>query len=341
MLYHTQRSHKNSSGYSSSASTPTTTNAPPPSLHSTPHPTHTPSSPSTTHTPPQHVHDLSSSHRVLPPKPAIPRPEPPPPPSSSTSEMLLQTYSTEDEEEEEISAVKREDSTENFYDSLQPKDEVPQRESRIFPLHEYRQDRPKYLHEAISDSQKREETASISSVSSRGRRGSSLRLRDPSPTLSQKNSASRLKRTSSADTVTKVGKPKQRHSSSSSTRRLEERRSSDSHRQRNRSSSGERTPLSQRSSDKQKRGSTSSSTKSSPSPRGESSAGALSTMWKLLATPTTSRKHQSSSGGKDSKKRNDERDKHSSSSDSLSRDESPPLTKSKVKQSPSKADKKI
>ena len=337
-----QRSHKNSSGYSSSASTPTTTNAPPSSLHSTPH--STPSTPSTTRTAPQqHVHDLSSSHRVLPPKPAIPRPEPPPPPSSSTSETLLRTYSTEDEEEEESNAVKLEDSTESFYDSLQPKDEAPQCESRIFPLHEYRQDRPKYLHEVISDSQKREETASISSVSSRGRRGGSLRLRDPSPTLSQKNPASRLKRTSSADTMAKTGKsherPKQRHSSSSSTRRLEERRSSDSHRQRNRSSSGERTPLSQRSSDRQKRGSSSSSTKSSPSPR-ESSAGTLSTVWKLLATPTSSRSRQSSSGGKDSKKRNGERDKHSSSSDSLSRDESPPSTKSKVKQSPSKADKK-
>ncbi len=355
LLYHMQRSHKNSSGYSSSASTPTATNASPPSTLHPPHPT-PPTTPSTTRTPaPQHVHSFSSSHRVLPPKPAIPRPEPPPPPSGSNSETLLRTYSTEDEEEEEeeINAVKHDDSSENFYDSLQPKDEAPQRESRIFPLHEYRPDRPKYLHEAISDSQMREETASISSVSSRGRRGGSLRLRDPSPTLPQRNSATKLKRTSSADTVTKAGKShertKQRHSSSSSSTRLEERRSSDSHRQRNRSSSGERTPLSQRSSDRrrssEKRGSTSSSAKSSPSPRESfSSAGTLSTVWKLLATPTSSRSRQSSSGGKSAKeamKRKGERDKHSSSSDSLSRDESPPSTKSKVKQSPSKADKKI
>jgi hypothetical protein len=67
-------------------------------------------------------------------------------------------------------------------------------------------------------------------------------------------------------------------------------------------------------------------------------------VWKLLATPTSSRSRQSSSGGKSNKeamKRKGERDKHSSSSDSLSRDDSPPSTKSKVKQSPSKADKKI
>ena len=311
-----QRSHKNvnSSGYSPSASTPTT-NAPPSSLHPPPQPTPlTSASSQSTHTAPQHthVHD-SSSHRVFPPKPTIPRPELPT--SSSTSESLLQTYSTEDEEEDENNAVKCKEGSENFYDSLQPKEEVPQRESRIFPLDEYRQDRPRYLHEVISDSQREE----ASSVGSRGRRAGSLRLKDPSPTLSQKSSAAKLKRTSSADTVRRAGKShdhsKQRHSSSSSAR-LDERRSSDGHRQRHRSSSGERTPLSQRSSDRhhssEKRGSTSSSTKSSPSPK--ESAGTLSTMWKLLATPTSSHRHHNSSGGKSDKdtaasKRNGERDK--------------------------------
>lgn len=341
-LSHIQRSHKNtnSSGYSSTASTPTT-NAPPSSLHPPSQPI--PLASQSTHTAPHHahVHD-SSSHRVFPPKPAIPRPEPPP--SSSTSETLLQTYSTEEEEEDEKNAAKCKDGSENFYDTLQPKEEAPQRESRIFPLDEYRQDRPRYLHEVISDSQREE----ASSVGSRGRRAGSLRLKDPSPTLSHKSSTPKLKRTSSADTMRRMGKShdhsKQRHSSSSSAR-LDERRSSDGHRQRNRSSSGERTPSSQRSSDRhrssEKRGSTSSSTKSSPSPK--ESASTLSTMWKLLATPTSSHRHHNSSKGKTDKdamsKRNGERDKRSSS-DSSNRDDSPPSAGSRVKQSASKPDKK-
>ena len=328
MLYHMQRSHKNSSGHSSSASTPTTNNAPA-SLH---HPQPTPLvAPQSTHTAPHNTHD--SSHRIFPSKPAIPRPDPPS--SSSGSEPLLRVYSTEDEEEEEKNAIEREDSNENFYDTLQPKEETPQRESRIFPLHECRPERPKYLHEAITDSQREE----VSSVSTRGRRGGSLRLKDPSLPQPPRNSTPKLKRTSSADTVRKMGKSrehsKQRHASSSS-----ERRSSDGHRQRHRSSSGERTP-SQRSSDRhrssEKRGS-SSSTKSSPSPK--ESTGTLSTMWKLLATPTSSRRRLSSSGGKEKDTTASKKSGERSSSNSPKRDDSPSSAGSKEKRSTSKADKK-
>lgn len=297
-----QRAQK--SNQSSSASTPTT------SAQHPLHPQHTPhlasqSTPSHTHTTELSgavgavTYDLSG--RVLPPKPSIPRPDPP---SStiSSSAPLLETHALQKEKDEHYDdLIGENDDGEGFYDTLQPKEDVPQRESRIFPLHEARMGRPKYLHEVMGE-RERDQGSSIS----RSHRAGSLRIEGSSPALPPRNSGSQLKRTSSADTVRKPARKegKQRHESSSSSSRGRqeheshsrdrsgERRSSDGHRSRHRSSSGDRTPPRGRHHSSDKRGSTSSSSKGSPSPSGSSST--LSTMWKLLATPTSSRKRHSS-----------------------------------------------
>ena len=294
-----QRSHKNSSGHSSPASTPTSDPLPlqlPRSQQHTPKLAH--QSNTSTSTAAQ-----TTSGRVLPPKPSIPRPDPP---SSSSSAPLLETYDSEEERKEEGDNSIDDEAGEGFYDLLQPKDEVPQRESRIFPLDETRvhlADRPRYLHEAVTE-REGEEDVGIS----RSRRAGSLRIDGTSPALPLRNPGSQLKRTSSADTVRKPVKSerdhgKKRHTSSSEERqghvsrsrgRSDERRSSDGHRRRNQSSSSDRTPSRGRHHSSDKRGSSSSSSKGSPSPRESTST--LSTMWKLLSTPTSSRRRHSSSG---------------------------------------------
>ena len=316
-----QRSHKNSSsGYSSLASTPTT-NSP------LPHPPHPHSAPqlaaqstNTTLT--------DASGRVLPPKPSIPRPDPP-----SNAAPLIRPYSSSDEEKEEenadIDSSSDDKQDESFYDSLRPREEEPQRESRIFPLAESRSkqvDRPRYLHELVTDDTKEEEGSRIS----RGRRAGSLRINESaSPALPARNSASKLKRTSSADTVRKPakkdrGRTKERHSSSSSSRergRSDERGSSDGHHQRHHSSSGDRTPSQNRRRSSEKRDSTSSS-KGSPSPK--ESTTALGTVWKLLATPTSSRRrHSSSKDSSSASPKSGEREVKRRKSSSSKRDNSP------------------
>lgn len=241
-------------------------------------------------------------HRVLPQKPSIPRPDPP---TDSSSAPLIQPYLSEEERKDD--GVDSDENGDNFYDTLQPKEEVPQLESRIFPLdetHLQQEDRPRYtyLHEALTESERDTERSDLC----RSRRSGSVssRFKDASPALSLKSSGTKLKRTSSADTVRRPVKKshepiKQRHTSSSSLRdgdqsrsRSDERRSSDDHRHRHQSSSSDRTPSRSRHHSSEKRGSTSSS-KGSPSPKESTSA--LSAMWKLLATPTSSRRRPSSS----------------------------------------------
>ena len=211
---------------------------------------------------------------------------------------------------------------------------MPQLESRIFPLdetHLQREDRPRYLHEALTQSERDTERSDLC----RSRRSGSVRLKDASPALSLKSSGTKLKRTSSADTVRRPVKKghehiKQRHTSSSSLRdgdqsrgRSDARQSSDDHRHRHQSSSNDRTPSRSRHHSSEKRGSTSSS-KGSPSPKESTSA--LSAMWKLLATPTSSRKRHSSSSKDSPSSKKSERDvkQHHSSS---RRDENSPSSK--------------
>ena len=319
-----QRSHKNSSGHSSPASTPTTvTNALP---HCPPNPHYAPQlaaqSITTMHTTAAEASTHDLSHRVLPPKPSIPRPDPP---ASSSSAPLIETCLSDKDDGDS-------DNDESFYDTLQPREEEPQRESRIFPLHESRfmqADRPKYLHEELTERERDGERRS-----GRSRRAGSVK--DASPALPVRSSASKLKRTSSADTVRRPVKKdleqtKQRHASSSSSSprdgsrsrgRSGERRSSDDHYHRNQSSSGDRTPSRSRHRSSEK-GSSTSSSKGSPSPRESTSA--LSAMWKLLATPTSSRRYHSSrspskdstspkkGGKKEIKRRNSSSSKHDSS----------------------------
>ena len=259
-------------------------------------------------------------HRILPSKPSFPRPDPPTDPSSSP---LIQPYLSEEERKDD--GVDSDENGDSFYDTLQPKEEAPQHESRIFPLdetHLQREGRLRYtyLHEALTESERDTERSDIC----RSRRSGSVK--DASPALSLKSSGTKLKRTSSADTVRRPVKKghehiKQRHTSSSSLRdggqsrgRSDERQSSDDHRHRHQSSSGDRTPLRSRHHSSEKRGSTSSS-KGSPSPKESTSA--LSAMWKLLATPTSSqRRHSSSSKDSPSPKSSGEREvkQHHSSS---------------------------